>query len=447
MAHAPRSTSPLSGENPSYAAVLRNRHFLRLWLAQVFSQIADNLLYFVLLVEVYRHTESNAAVSGLVIAFTLPAVTIGLLAGVIVDRTDRRQVLWQTNAVRAILCLLYIPLGKYFVTVFILSLLVSTVRQFFMPAEAATIPRLVKADLLLPANSLFSLTLNASFIVGMAGAGPLIKIAGSVSVYIVAAILFAVATVLTTLLPPDPVNAQTNLPQSMGARSRLVLIELTEGWQFLRRQGEMFRVLLQLAFAWSLSGIIAALAPGYAATVLGLDEEDAYVLVVPAALGVIVGALLVGRFGGGVRRPLLIAVGLLGMGSAVVLLAMYRRVIEVIVNYVPTPLEYHPGGISGFLIVVMLVAAMLGLGNATVVVPANTVMQEETPPAFRGRVYAVVNSLSSLGSTAPVLIIGVMADVLGVRELMIIIGVGILIVGGVSLWTSRRPTAPAHAGR
>jgi MFS family permease len=430
-------------EMGSYGSLLRNRAFLALWLAQVLSQIADNLLYFVLLVEVYRQTGSNTAVSGLVLAFTLPALTVGLLAGVLVDRVDKRQVLMLTNALRAVIAGLFLIATSSLPSVFILGLLTSAVRQLFMPAEAATLPRLLPQRDLLTANSLFTLTFNASFIVGFAGAGPLLKLAGPDSVFVVAGVFFAIAGVLCLTLPSVAPEAQDDLPPSALERSRLVLRELLEGWAFLRSGPDILRVMLQLAFAWSLSGVTAAIAPGYASTVLGLREDDAYYLVLPAGIGVVVGSLLIGRYGARFDRTLLIAGGLLGTGAAIVLLATYRRLVADILQraspgFLP---DFHPGGLSGFLIAVMVFAGLLGLANAATVIPANTTVQEGTPDELRGRVFSVLNALGNIGSTVPVLIVGVLADLIGVGALMLIIGVGVLAIGGLSVLPALRRSA------
>lgn len=428
-----------------YGDVLRNRRFLALWLAQVLSQIADNFLYFVLIVAVYRTTGSNTAVSGLVLSFTLPALTVGLLAGVIVDRVDKRQVLLWTNVARGILAIAFIFLTDNLPSVFFLGLVASSVRQLFMPAEAATLPRLLRPRDLLAGNSLFTLTFNASFIVGFAGAGPMLKLAGSDTVFVVAALFFLVAGGLVATLPKVESEMRGDLPGSVVARSRLVARELLDGWAFLRSDRDVTRVMLQLAFAWSLSGITAAIAPGYASTVLGLSEEDAFYLVVPAGVGVVLGSLAVGRFGARLDRTLLIAAGLLGTGVAVILLATYRRLLQELVprvsgNVLP---ELHPGGLSGFLIAVMAFAALLGLANAATVIPANTSLQENTPDELRGRVFSVLNALGNVGSTAPVLVVGVLADLLGVGTLMVLIGLVVLTIGGLSLLPAlrRRPAA------
>jgi MFS family permease len=168
--------------------------------------------------------------------------------------------------------------------------------------------------------------------------------------------------------------------------------------------------------------------------VLGLSEEDALFLVLPAGVGVVLGSLLVGRFGARVDRTFLIAAGLLGMGVAVTLLAVYRRVLAELLPHVPRALalEAHPGGLSGFLIAVMVFAGLLGLANAATVIPANTTIQEGTPDELRGRVFSVLNALGNLGSTVPVLVIGVLADLLGVGRLMLLVGLAILLIGTVS---------------
>lgn len=419
----------------SYRDVLANRQFLALWLAQVLSQIADNFLYFVLIVAVYKATGSNTAVSGLVLVFTLPALTVGLLAGVLVDRVDKRQVLLMTNLARGAIALAFPLLLNNLPSVFVLGLLTSAVRQLFMPAEAATLPRLLKPRDLLAANSLFTLTYNASFIVGFAGAGPLLKLAGVETVFIVAAAFFLIAAALCASLPRVAVDNLSDLPGSVVARSRLVAQELVQGWVFLSTDHVILRVMLQLAFAWSLSGITAAIAPGYASTVLGLSEEDAFYLVVPAGIGVVLGSLAVGRYGHRIDRTLLIGGGLVAMGLAVVLLASYRRVLQDLLVHAPPGLtiDFHPGGLSGFLVAVMLFAGLLGVANAATVIPANTTLQEGTPDELRGRVFAVLNALGNLGSTAPVLVVGVLADLMGVGALMLLIGIVILAIGGLSL--------------
>lgn len=430
-----------------YGQLLRNRPFLALWLAQVVSQIADNLLYFTLLVEVYRRTGANTAVSALVLAFTIPALTFGLVAGVLVDRTDKRTILLATNIGRALISVLFVVGATGFAPILVLGFAASILRQFFMPAEAAALPRLLPPRQLFAANSLFTLTYNASFIVGFASAGPLLKAAGANAVYVLAAIFFAAASALCAALPLISPGPRQGPITSRVDQSRLVLRELREGWAFLRSDAATTRVMIQLALAWSLSGITAAIAPGYATTVLGLNEEDAFFLVLPAGVGVVLGSLIIGHYGWRVRREVLIAAGFLGIGAAVVLLATAGRIIGNLLALLPWLTTIHPA-ISAMLVAVMALSALLGFSNATAVIPANTILQERTPDALRGRVFSVLNALGNVGSTAPVLLVGILADLVGVRWLMIAIGVGVAGAGIASLaWPVPAPASRVDTPR
>jgi len=438
VADAGRGRAPTEAEG-SFGSVLRNRSFLALWLAQVLSQIADNIVYFTLLVEVYRRTGSNTAVSALVLVFTVPALTFGLLAGVLVDRVDKRLVLLGSNLGRAFVGLVLVLAPNSFGALLALGFVASIFRQFFMPAEAAALPRILQSKDLLPANALFTLTYNASFIVGFAGAGPLLKFAGTETAYLISTILFGAATGLCLALPSIVPEAHNVVRRATVRAIGLIARELREGWAFLRSSRETTGTMLQLAFAWSLSGITAAVAPGYASTVLGLSEEDAFYLIFPAGCGVILGSILVGRFGRHARPHLLIAAGFVGIGLATVLLSSYRRILDLLVAQFPAAgsIDLHPGGLPGFLIVVMVLSACLGLANATTVIPANTALQHGTPDELRGRVFSVLNALGNTGSTAPILIVGIAADLIGLRYLLLGIGMSVLLVGLLSLRRSR----------
>ncbi|MGB3557002.1 MAG: MFS transporter, partial [Geitlerinemataceae cyanobacterium] len=177
-----------------FATVLKNRNFLALWSGQVFSQLADKV-YLVLTIAIVtaQFQGENQSISGWVsaitIAFTIPAVLFGFLAGIFVDRQSKKAVLVVTNLLRgglvvAIPALLWlcqgqvlagIPLG--FTVLLGVTFLVSTLTQFFAPAEQSVIPLIVEKQDLLSANSLYTTTAMASVIVGFAVGEPLLALA------------------------------------------------------------------------------------------------------------------------------------------------------------------------------------------------------------------------------------------------------------------------------
>ncbi|NJN90638.1 MAG: MFS transporter, partial [Leptolyngbyaceae cyanobacterium SL_5_14] len=174
---------------------MKNRNFLALWSGQVFSQLADKV-YLVLMIALIasRFQSEGQTISGwvssIMIAFTIPAVLFGSVAGVYVDRWSKKTVLVATNLLRGGLVLILppllwisqgwspfagLPIGFYMLLG--ITFLVSTLTQFFAPAEQAVIPLIVERKHLLSANSLYTTTMMASVIIGFAVGEPLLQLA------------------------------------------------------------------------------------------------------------------------------------------------------------------------------------------------------------------------------------------------------------------------------
>src|SRR3989344_4457926 len=149
--------------------ILQNRNFLYLWSAQILTQTSLNMLYYLLTIKVWESTQSNSAVSLLVLSFTLPAIFFGPIAGVLIDRWDTKKALIATNLIRSLLILLFIFILKSPFSLLPLIFVISLVTQFFVPAEGSAIPGVVPKNHLLSANSLFTMTINVSMDVLDAG--------------------------------------------------------------------------------------------------------------------------------------------------------------------------------------------------------------------------------------------------------------------------------------
>src|SRR5579863_3540149 len=142
--------NPPSTEQPnaaSFRRVLKNRDFLLLWLAQLISLTILNAANYGVIVLV-NDTTHSVFLSGLaIIAFTVPAIPFSLIAGVVVDRLNKRLVLWVSNVLRALTMLLVVVSLLYDRTsmwpLFVLTFAASTIGQFFIPAEGSSIPLLV----------------------------------------------------------------------------------------------------------------------------------------------------------------------------------------------------------------------------------------------------------------------------------------------------------------
>src|SRR5258708_3189250 len=150
-----------------FIAVLRNRAFLRMWTSQAISQTASNVINLALLVAVDGISKSSTAVSGIIVAFALPGVLFSTIAGVVVDRTNKRNVMATVHLLRAIAVFTFIfasglPVAVALTAIYMTGFGFAAVSQFFGPAEGAAIPFVVRRHDLAQANALFTLTVTCS---------------------------------------------------------------------------------------------------------------------------------------------------------------------------------------------------------------------------------------------------------------------------------------------
>jgi MFS family permease len=420
----PGGGSPIAGTaspapEGSAIDVFRNRPFLLLWLAQAATQIGGNMVIFGLTVIISKSTGSTTAVSALILTFLLPAVLFSALAGVFVDRLDRRLVLILTNVLRGLAFIGMFFIGTNLVLIYLLNIAVSTITVFFAPAEAAMIPMLVPRKQLLSANSIFTLTLNAAFALGFTLIGPLIvKIFGPSALIVVVAALYFVAAGFCWTLPSAPPPVSDTPP--VGARGRVreaenavgsVLLQLREGLDYIRRHREIRWSLTYLGIAASLVGVLGVLGPNFAQKTLGLGPEDFVVVVLPLGVGIVMGILLLNAYGRLLPRRRVIEGGLIALGIFLVAMAGSGTISRFLgSSTAQTGVDLSL--LTSLLSIVVAVAFFAGVAYAAVAIPAQTQLQEDLPEDVRGRVFGVLNMLVSVASFLPILIVGPISDVL-----------------------------------
>jgi len=180
--------------------LLRNRAFLAIWGAQILSQVAANAVTSALIILVAEITHSNTSSSVLILLAVLPAILFGIAGGVIVDRSDRRLVLVITNALRAGAVVPLLLFGTSLTVVYLVNFLVATVTIFFVPAEAALLPKIVGKRYLMAANSLFTFTFNGAFLVGFIILAPIVvSLFGYEILWVVIAFMFAAASIMNAM--------------------------------------------------------------------------------------------------------------------------------------------------------------------------------------------------------------------------------------------------------
>jgi MFS family permease len=421
--------------------VFRNRPFLLLWLAQAATQIGGNMVIFGLTVIIAKSTGSTTAVSALILTFLLPAVLFSALAGVFVDRLDRRLVLIFTNVLRGLAFIAMFFVGDHLGLIYLLNIVVSTITVFFAPAEAAMIPMVVPRKQLLSANGIFTLTLNAAFALGFTLVGPLIvKIAGAPVLIAVVAALYFVAAGFCSTLPSAPPARKEGAPTDARGRVReaehavgTVLTQLGEGLGYIRDHREIRWSLSYLGIAASLVGVLGVLGPNFAKDTLGLGPEDFVVVVLPLGVGIVMGILLLNAYGRLMPRRRVIEGGLLALGAFLAAMALSGRISSFLGN-TATRTGVDLSLISSLLTIVVAVAFFAGIAYAAVAIPAQTQLQEDLPEDVRGRVFGVLNMLVSVASFLPILIVGPIADWLGTTIVLVIVAILIGASGIASIY-------------
>ena len=446
--------SPAVAEESSGSAidVFRNRPFLLLWLAQAATQIGGNMVIFGLTVVISKSTGSVTAVSALILTFLLPAVLFSALAGVFVDRLDRRLVLMLTNILRGFAFVAMFFVGTNLVLIYLLNIAVSTITVFFAPAEAAMIPIVVPRKQLLSANGIFTLTLNAAFALGFTLIGPLIvKIAGAPILIVIVAVLYFIAAAFCSTLPSAPPAIREVAPMAPGrvreAEDAIgtVIIQLREGLDYIRGHREIRWSLTYLGIAASLVGVLGVLGPSFAQKTLGLGSEDFVVVVLPLGIGIVMGILLLNAYGRLLPRRRVIEGGLIALGIFLVVMALSGRISNFLaVSATRTGLP-DLSLLTSLLSIVVAVAFFAGIAYAAVAIPAQTQLQEDIPEDVRGRVFGVLNMLVSVASFLPILVVGPIADTVGTTVVLFLVG-GLIAASGVASIFLRGPLREMERG-
>ena len=450
MAHLDLPSDAGSGPDLAGAgSVFKNRNFVYLWSAQTLSQLASNMVLAALIATVVTTTGSLTANAVLILTFLIPAVLFSTLGGILVERGDAKVIMLATNIFRALGTILFIFVAPTTSTaivplVYLINFLVATATAVFAPAELTSIPRIVERRHLMAANSIFILTINATFAIGFGFLGPLVlNVLGATAVYVIVAVMFALSAAAIVPLPSvKPDHEAPAVRAAAGRAVRELFGQLAEGVGFIRANRRIAWSLTYLGVAASLIGVLGAIGPGFATDILLLRAEDFFFIMGPAGLGAVVGILFLNSYGKGLPKRLAIDIGLVAMGLTLIALALVRP-ITALFGPALSPLEDAIPSITPFvslIAVVVVIAVFAGLEYAFVAIPSQTALQEELPKEVRGRIFGILNTLLSVASFLPVIAAPAAADVInivfpgaGIPVVMAVLGLGTL-WAGVASW-------------
>jgi MFS family permease len=415
IAAAPPALPTVGPEAVTFLDVLRRRDFRLLWVAQACSQLADKFLMYTLLIVVFTLTGRSSTQSLVLLAYTLPSILFSVPAGVFADRHDKRFLMIGTNIVRAGLLLL-IPvilatprLGSTALPLVVVTATFSAVGQVFAPAEAASIPFLVKRDQIMLATSLFMTTVVGTLVAGVPLAALTIKLRGSDAAFYMAATLLLIGAACILFM-----RTRLRAARHPHPRPPDLLAELREGIRMLAVHPVLKLGLLQLIVALVTVFTMFVLAPAYATHVLESSPEDNYQLLLPAVGGIVLAAVALGRRGARLQRA-----------HAVWLAAVLAGALLMATGYIPGEIVRNHGGL--FITPVVFVTSFgFGAAIGAILIVAFTVLQEATDETIRGRIFGGIFTVMNAAVAVPLLVAGQLADSIGVEAVCVLLGVALV---------------------
>ncbi|HEY8786172.1 MAG TPA: MFS transporter [Candidatus Limnocylindria bacterium] len=398
-------------------SLLRRRDFALIWTASLISATGDWVLYIGLPIYVYQLTGSTLATSAMFVAELVPQIALGSVAGVFVDRWDRKRTMVITNVLLtvALLPLAFVRSAELVWVVYIVAFTESLLGRFLRPAEAAMLPRLVEKGDLVAANSLGAFAANSSRLVGPTIGGIVAGIYGLGAVAAFDSATFLIAAGLVTLVRTSGAPERALIADASAAaagRLRAFWHEWLDGLRLVARS-RTIRVLFALAALSSLGeGSFGVLFVVWVNRVIGGTALELGWFMTAQAVGGLIGGLFVARVTRGMspRQVLGVASVLFGLLDAVLFVSPLIR-SEIVVSLV----------IIG---VVGIAAVAFGAGFTAI-------LQTSVDDAYRGRVFGAIFATMAVLRLTSTLIAGVLGGVVSPIPLLIAMQSGSYVLLGL----------------
>ena len=389
---------------PSMFSVFRNRSFTLLWIGQLISSMGSALTALAASILVYRVTGSASSVGLMLIAATGPTVLIGLIAGVFVDRYDRKRIILISDLLRAFLILLIpflIPLNINWL--YVIIALTSTITQFFDSAHASILPEVASEKELSAATSMMAVSSLGSTTVGFAVAGLIATSSNIEWAFYLDGLSFLISTllILFTRVPVMPNIEDTSI--------RAIGMNLRAGLNVVRTAPILRSLFIVIAPIYLIFGFEISLLLPFTLRELGGTEFDFGLQEAAEAIGIALGSIAMARLADRIRAGQWLAISYLSMAAAMIIYSFS-----------------HVAAIA------ILMMGISGLLNAPSFIGEQLVIQRAAPREMRGRVNSAYFVVRDIMYVAGMGIAG-LADVINVRTLFMVSGFVLLFAGAVTL--------------
>jgi MFS family permease len=293
---------------------------------------------------------------------------------------------------------------------------------FFAPAQSVTIREYVPRHGLISANGLMQMAMMGVRVIGPAAAGALVTAFGPSVCYTIDAGSFLASAALigsVAIVRPESGAARTAKPAS---RVHAVLHDLGEGGRFIFHHPALSFVVLAMAAGLFTIGCFGPLIAVYVREWLHARAGTFGLVSAMVGVGMFAGMPVVRRLSGTMANSTLVLSGLAGIGVGALLL-----------------------GALPFVGAALFATFTLGFAFAGIIVPAQTLMQQETPAAMMGRISSTMMSVVFFAQLLGLVLSGILAQLVGVRAVFFLCAVisWVLTACGRLLLSGRAAPAPA----
>ncbi|MFH1655088.1 MAG: MFS transporter [Candidatus Omnitrophota bacterium] len=405
-----------------FREIIKNKNFSLLWFGQIVSQFGDRLIQMSLIALVYAIAPGSTFQLAKLLSFTIiPVFLIGPVAGVYVDRWDRRRTMAICDLLKTalIFSIPFIFITKpTLISVYIIIFLVFCLSRFYVPAKLSIIPDLVKPKNLLLANSLANTTGMVAAAFGFGLGGILVDAWGAKGGFYLASLTFLISATMIFLIGTKIMgHIKKERILEVGKEvieviKKSVAAEIKEGVVYLVNHKEIRFIINVLFLLWSALGAIYVVSIVFVQEVLGTATKDLGLLIMFVGMGLFVGSLVYGRFG--LKIPRLKTIFSCFCFSGIVL------------TFFVIGVSLFPN----FLIAAMLVF-IFGAIVAPIMTAANTLIHEVSKDQMRGKVFSSIEIIMHFAFLVFMLISSKLADFVGRFWFLVSLGIIITLIGVV----------------
>ncbi len=406
--------------------LLRDKNFFLLWFAQIVSNFGDRLDQMALIGLIYIRTPGSTIELAKLLSFTmLPVFIIGPIAGIYVDRWNKRATMIACDIIRGVLVLLIPLIIKYstsMVPIYIIVFIIFSVTRFFVPSKLSIIPDIVHKDKLLLANSLSSTTMMIATIVSFGFSGIIVAAFGpqagfyidSASYFISAGLVFFVVVKLKESIESSKASAKFS-----GALKRTIVGDIKEGLAYLKGHKDIRMVANTMFLIMAGVGSIYIVIIVFIQETLRSSTKHLGLLVMFLGIGLFFGSLVYGKFGSKFSKRKVINFGLLTTGLIIVLFTICLKLIP-----------------SFFIAGILSIA--LGIFSAPIIVSSNTLLHEVMNDEMRGRIFSSLEIIMHIGFLLFMFLASITAEKIGRDWVLVTVGILFSIIGLVKLIKLRK---------